>query len=160
MSRRRLCEGGSRTTNGRGDGGSPRAKPPAPAAAEEPVRQVRQVRQVRPHTPPPITARQNQRFLTRGGVSPERPRTNVRELQSHEVAWGQRAPRFPLYRRSESAFHIGAPSGLAPGGHVMLSDAAGGATEPAGAGRARKSEARATLPRGRDFRSVADACQG
>jgi hypothetical protein len=47
-----------------------------------------------------------------------------------------------------------------PDGHVTRSDTAGGATKPAGGRRARKSESRATLPRGRDFKSVADAWHG
>jgi hypothetical protein len=46
----------SRTTDGRGDGGSSRALPPLAAAnkcpSHTPVRQVRQVRQVRPHALP------------------------------------------------------------------------------------------------------------
>jgi hypothetical protein len=43
---------------------------------------------------------------------------------------GAASPRLPLYRRSESASHIGAPSGLTPDGHVPLSDTAGGASGP------------------------------
>jgi hypothetical protein len=63
MSRRRLCEGGSGTTTSRGDGGA-------------------------------IAGRPRSARLIRGGPggSLDRPRTNVRGLQSHEVAWGQRAP--------------------------------------------------------------------
>jgi hypothetical protein len=48
MSRRRLCEDGSQTTNGRGDGGSSRAPAAASRGSRESVRLVRQVRQVRP----------------------------------------------------------------------------------------------------------------
>jgi hypothetical protein len=41
MSRRRLCEGGSRATDGRGGGGSSRAPAAASCGSREPVRPVR-----------------------------------------------------------------------------------------------------------------------
>jgi hypothetical protein len=83
-----------------------------------------------------ITPRHDQRFLTRGGVSPERSYRTVGTAKPRNGG-GAASPRFPLVRRSESASHIGAPSGLAPDGHVPLSATVGGATEPAGDGRAR-----------------------
>jgi hypothetical protein len=105
----------SRTTDGRGDGGSPRAW------RRRPRRQPRN-----PSDRPDCTLLRNHR-----ATGPAVPVCGGASLRSPRRGRGAE-PRLSLYRRSESASHIGAPSGLAPGGHVSLSDTAGGASGPAG----------------------------
>jgi hypothetical protein len=111
----------------------PREHAAASRGSREPVRQVRQVR---PQTLPPNHRATRPTVVVCGGASPERSYRTVGTTKPRSGV-GAASPRLPLYRRSESASHIGAPSGLTPRGHVRLSDTGGGATEPAGDGRAR-----------------------
>jgi hypothetical protein len=100
-----------------------------------------------------ITARRDRQSSTRGGASPERPRTNVRGPQSHEVASRRppgRAgvPPQTIIERDQLALHSRATDGRGDGGSTATAERARpGYNEGSGEGLRSPRRGRGAEPR-------------